>query len=453
MKTSITFFFLILVTSSFSQYEQNFWKSELNFDNGIVFSTFLNIEKTNNQVTITSPKNADVRMFGNFKAKLGRIMGKMPKKGIILRINAYQKGDSLYGNTKIPMFGLLKFKGILTENSFNGDLIKNDTLTIGILKGVKTNENSIDYSHLYPKILEITNDNIYSKIVLQSKEWNKFQKKLKKLCVNAQDDIELYLGFNILAPKLPFSHYNLLVQEEVEEDNQTEELKNIVPTIIFDVKNKNTAYLKIKNFSTSQKELAVTLPKIVEKNYQNLIVDLRDNGGGGIDAAFEFAKYITDKDIEVGYFVTNKLVYSGFQPELFKTLPELQPKSTEEFGNDLKTGKGSKLIFKKPDNPVFSGNLYVLTNVRTGSTCEPLVYVLKNRNMATIIGEKTAGAMLASSYFNFSEKYILKLPIADFYTYDGDRLEGVGVMPNIETASEDALNKALEIINSNVKKE
>ena len=38
------------------------------------------------------------------------------------------------------------------------------------------------------------------------------------------------------------------------------------------------------------------------------------------------------------------------------------------------------------------------------------------------------------------------LPIADFYTYDGVRLEGVGVKPNIETTSENALDKTLELI-------
>jgi C-terminal processing protease CtpA/Prc len=40
------------------------------------------------------------------------------------------------------------------------------------------------------------------------------------------------------------------------------------------------------------------------------------------------------------------------------------------------------------------------------------------------------------------------LPIADFYTYDGIRLDKVGVNPDITVKSEDALNKALEIINN-----
>lgn len=191
------------------------------------------------------------------------------------------------------------------------------------------------------------------------------------------------------------------------------------------------------------------LPQIVENTaYKNLIIDLRNNGGGGIDAAFAFAKYIVKEDMEVGYFPTNKLVYSGYQPEVFNKLPELQPKSTEEFGNELKATPGVKLIFKKPSNPVFTGKLYILTNGYTASTCEPIVYALKNTKNATIIGEKTYGAMLAASPFVVSGKYMLMLPIADFYTYDGARLDQVGVRPDIEVKSENALTKALELISA-----
>jgi C-terminal processing protease CtpA/Prc len=39
------------------------------------------------------------------------------------------------------------------------------------------------------------------------------------------------------------------------------------------------------------------------------------------------------------------------------------------------------------------------------------------------------------------------LPIADFYTYDGIRLDKVGVNPDIAVKSEYAENKTLEIIN------
>lgn len=448
MKLTITIALLFFSITSIAQQNDNIWKSEIDFDSGITFSTFLKFENEDNDFIITSPKNADVRMFGGFKARLGRLLGKSPKKGIIITISGEQKGDSLYGSTKIPVIGQLKFNGIITDNILDGQLTQ-DNIIIGSLKGVKSSENRKNYSHLLPKILNITENNIYSKKNLQTKEWNKHQKKLENLFNKAQDDIELFLGFNMLSSSLSFSHYNLYVGS-LDDENETEDTENTqetASTIIFEEKSDNTAYLKIKNFSSSKKDLSEIFPKIVENNYQNLIIDLRDNGGGGIDAAFEFAKHIVKEDIEVGYFVTNKLDYSEFMPNLFETLPELQPLSTYEFGQFLRKEKGAKLIFKKPSNETYSGNLYILINKNTGSTCEPIAYVLKKKGMATLIGENTAGAMLAASPFKVSEKYILSLPIADFYTFDGNRLEGNGVKPNIETDSEDALKKVMEIIN------
>jgi len=449
MTTQMKFIFLnfalfLFINSSFAQSNPSHFKSEIDFGNGTIISTFLDVAISKGQLTITSPKNADLRIMGG-KARLGRLLGKLPKKGSIITIKGTQEKDSLFGETNIPVFGKLKFKGIVKNKVLSGKLLNNKGISIGSVNGVNSTEDRIIYKELYPKILKTIEDNIYSNNVLKTKEWKKFEKEIDKLCINSHDDIELFFGFNMLAQKLPFTHLTLAITKEMSDD---EEIISTKKSVVFEEKSATTAYLQIKNFSSSTDELAVVLPKIIgNSTFKNLIIDLRDNGGGGISAAFELAKYIVSEDLEVGYFPTNKLQYSGFEPELFKALPSVQPKSTNAFGNQLKASPGVKLIFKKPDNPVFTGNIYVLTNSKTASTCEPIVYALKNRKKAIIIGEKTYGGMLAASPFVASGKYILMVPIADFYTYDGIRLDKVGVSPNIEVKSEKALDKALEIIN------
>lgn len=442
----LNFVLFFLVHPSFAQKNVLHFKSDMDFGGGTVISTFFDVHTVKGRFTITSPKNADVRMAGGGKAKLGRLMGKLPKKGRIVTIKGTQQADSLFGETAIPVFGKLKFKGMVNNEKLSGKLLNTAGISIGTIHGVSSTENRSNYNNLYSSTLKTIKDNIYSKDVLQTKGWKKFEKKTKKLFDKAHDDIELFFGFNMLAQKLPFTHLSLLITEEGVE---SEGIPSTQKTVVFEEKNATTAYLQIKNFSSSQEELAEVLPLIVaNKAYKNLIIDLRNNGGGGVGPAFELAKYIVTEDMEVGYFPTNKLNYSGYQPELFKTLPELQPKNTDEFGDELKKTSGVKLIFKKPENPVFTGNLYVLTNGMTGSTCEPMVYALKNNKRATIIGEKTYGGMLSASPFVVSGKYMLMLPIADFYTYDGVRLDKVGVKPDIEVKSADAVKKALEIINA-----
>ncbi|PBQ33304.1 hypothetical protein CNR22_16485 [Sphingobacteriaceae bacterium] len=440
----LNFLLIFLFNAIFAQNNPGHFKSDIDFGNGTVISTFLDVAIARDKFTITSPKNADVRIVGGVKAKLGRLLGKLPKKGIIVTIKGTEKTDSLWGNANIPMFGKLQFKGIVKNDQLTGELLNKDGKSVGTVKGVNSKEDKIAYKELYPKIIKTIQDNIYSKEVVQTKEWKKFEKKLEKLCSSAHDDIELYFGFSMLTPKLPFTHLYLLI---VQDTTNSEGPANTEKSVFFEEKNNTTAYLKIKNFSSSEKELAEILPKIVANPaYKNLIIDLRNNGGGGVGPAFALAKYIVTEDLEVGYFPTNKLSYSGYQPELFKALPETQPKSTDELGNELRASPGVKLIFKKPSNPVFAGKIYVLTNGYTGSTCEPMVYALKNTKKATIIGEKTYGGMLAASPFVASGKYMLMVPIADFYTYDGVRLDKVGVEPDIKVTSDEALNKAMELI-------
>lgn len=447
MKFIIVNFVLVFLSDvSFAQNDPKHFKTDIDFGNGTVIATFFDVAVRGDQFTMTSPKNADVRIMGG-KARLGRLFGMSPKKGVIITIKGTQRKDSLFGDTNIPMFGKMKFRGIVKNEMLSGELLNNGGVSVGTIQGVSSAEDRMAYSELYPKIVQTIKDNIYSKNVLQTKEWKKFEKDLGKLCNDAYDDIELYFGFSILARKLPFTHLYLLITQDSVGDEETVSTKK---SVFFEEKSDTIAYLQIKNFSTSTEELAAILPEIVANPaFKDLIIDLRDNGGGGVEAAFALAKYIVTEDMEAGYFPTNKLEYSGYQPELFRTLPSVQPKSTEEFGNHLQTTPGAKLIFKKPGNPVFKGNIYVLTNGNTGSTCEPIVYLLKNHKKATIIGETTAGAMLAASPFVVSGKYTLMLPVADFYTYDGIRLDKVGVDPDIKVKSEEALDKALEIIGKN----
>lgn len=444
MKPFLTILFIVFTITIVKSQKSEVFKTDIDLGGGYVITTFLEYSKDENSFRLNSPKNADKRLFGGLKSTLARASGKIQKGGILVSIEGTSKNDSLIGESSIIGFGKLDFKGKIVQNQLQGALYKKDSKTFGTLSGAKTYETRIDFTTLYPKILKLTQENIYSTKELETKDWKKFTIELEKLLGKAQDDIELFFGFNLLSQELPFSHYNLIFQHktEDEEDSGKEE-----PTVIFEQKTPNTVFLKIKNFSTSKKELSEIFPRIVENlTCKNLIIDLRDNGGGGIEAASEFAKYVINEDVEVGYFVTNKLNYKEFDKPLFQSLPDSQPETTDQFIEELKIGKGAKLVFKKHQNQVFTGNLFVLTNNKTASTCEPIVYVLKNLKKATIIGENTAGAMLSAAPFEIQDKYTLFLPIADFYTYDGVRLDQIGVKPSIEVASYMALEKAIELI-------
>ena len=73
----------------------------------------------------------------------------------------------------------------------------------------------------------------------------------------------------------------------------------------------------------------------------------------------------------------------------------------------------------------------MLVNAGTRSGKEILAYGLKSRGYGEVIGERTAGAVLAGRAFILSDDSLLLLAVADVLV-DGRRLEGNGVTPTIE---------------------
>ena len=381
------------------------WKTDIVMGN-FSLTTYLTINQKNSEVVLKSPKNADKRLFGFSKSELGRLSGKLPKKGRFLVIEATQIMDSIIGTAHLPVTGHVEFRGIISEidNSLNGCFIK-DCKVVAVLKGHKSLSCKNDYKSFYPIITDLTQKHIYSEQILQTPEWNVFDKKLKALTNKATDDIELFLGFSVLSPKLPFSHFNLIFQSD-KPLNVSDTLPN-ERTVAFEEKTPSIAYLKIKNFNSSQKEIAAIFPHIIGKGYQNLIIDLRDNWGGGIEAAMELAKYLLKDSVFIGYFVTNQFSYKLDNKTALESLPLTHAKTTDALIEELKNSSGVRLSAPKPDGLTFKGGIYVLTNKNTASTCEPIIYMLKQKKIATIVGETTAGAMLSAAEFTIQDKYKL----------------------------------------------
>ena len=417
------------------------WKADIDMGGGFVLTTFLTAEKKNDEIIITSPHNADVRVLGRAKSYLGRLFGKLPNNGALLKIQGNMKGDSIKGKAFVAIMGKMQFKGLLNHDSISGYLFKNDTVKVGEVSGTLSNETSIDYIRLYTEMTDMVKRHIYNKNILTNSKWIKFQRKFRSLCSKAQDDIELFIGFSMYSSELPFSHFHLIMNKSQESDTVSKK-----KSVLLEEKGRTVGYLKIDNFSTSTEELKYIMPIILKRGYENLIVDLRNNSGGGVEAAYAFAKHIVDSKTDIGYFTTNRFVFDEYDVNIFGQLPEMEPETTDGFIEYLMSANGAKMIINEHQNKVFTGHLYILTNSNTASTCESIVYVLKGRKNVTVIGETTAGAMLSANYFDLYGKYKLVLPVADFFTIDGTRLDGIGVSPDILVDPDSAMVKSLQMI-------
>ena len=63
----------------------------------------------------------------------------------------------------------------------------------------------------------------------------------------------------------------------------------------------------------------------------------------------------------------------------------------------------------------------------------------------TLVGEQTAGQMLSQKMFDVSHGLQIFLPIADYYSSESGRIEGVGIAPDVDVEAGSALIVALEM--------
>jgi carboxyl-terminal processing protease len=79
----------------------------------------------------------------------------------------------------------------------------------------------------------------------------------------------------------------------------------------------------------------------------------------------------------------------------------------------------------------YRGRVVVLIDEYCFSASEALASVVKETRVATLIGRRTAGAMLSANPVAVEGDWTLLLPVWDFRTAQGVRVEGKGVEPEI----------------------
>lgn len=79
----------------------------------------------------------------------------------------------------------------------------------------------------------------------------------------------------------------------------------------------------------------------------------------------------------------------------------------------------------------YAGSVVVLTSPATGSAAEIFSHVLQHHGRATIVGQKTAGAVIYSRQYRLPGGGQIQIPIIDYVGLDGRRLEGRGVTPDV----------------------
>lgn len=162
-------------------------------------------------------------------------------------------------------------------------------------------------------------------------------------------------------------------------------LKSVSATYMLD---DNTGYIRIKSFGeTTYAELLVSLVKLGEEGFQNLVIDLRDNTGGYLQSAVQIANEFLPK---------NKLI----------VYTEGRKSPRQEYLSD---GRGS---YKQLP-------LVVLINEGSASASEILAGAMQDNDRAMVIGRRSFGKGLVQKQIEFSDGSMVRLTVARYYTPSG----------------------------------
>jgi len=142
-----------------------------------------------------------------------------------------------------------------------------------------------------------------------------------------------------------------------------------------------------------------------------IVIDLRDNGGGEADAMADFASTLLPAGVSLGRFTDRE------------GRVRLEPTTR------------SVLLSSADSIARFHGRVVVLTNERTASAAEVFTAAMRESSRAVVVGEETCGCVLGiERRQQLPDGGVLDISETDYHTAAGERLEGVGLRPDVAVA-------------------
>lgn len=142
--------------------------------------------------------------------------------------------------------------------------------------------------------------------------------------------------------------------------------------------------------------------KTIRKNHtQNLIIDLRVNGGGDINKAINLMKYLRKDSFRIAdtafSIAKNFNPYARFiSKSLWNNIALIFATREHKDGN-YHFGYWERHVFRPKKRNHFDGRVYILTNGLTFSAASMLCALVKGRENITLVGEETGGGWYGNS--------------------------------------------------------
>lgn len=204
-----------------------------------------------------------------------------------------------------------------------------------------------------------------------------------------------------------------------EGDKEPKEVKIVrevinMPTLDTELRKDGIFVIKLYSFSANASNLfRSAIKKFAESGSDKLLLDLRGNPGGYLDAAV---------DISSWFLPTGKVIV------------------TEDYGNNKKPE-----VYRSRGYDIFNNNLkfVILINGGSASASEIVAGAMQDHGKAKLVGEKSFGKGSVQETMKITKDTLLKITVAKWLTPNGNLIAEKGLTPDYEVAftQKDADNK------------
>ena len=199
-----------------------------------------------------------------------------------------------------------------------------------------------------------------------------------------------------------------------------------IPTVETKKREDGIFVISLYNFSADSPNLfRGALREFVDSGYSKLILDLRNNPGGYLEAAIDMASWF----LPPGKVVVKEHFGKNKEDEVYRS------KGYNIFNDRLK--------------------LVILLNKGSASASEILAGALADHGVAKLVGEKSFGKGSVQELLDVTPDTSLKVTVAEWLTPNGEQISGKGLTPDIsvertlkdyENKKDPQMDKAVETL-------
>ena len=182
-----------------------------------------------------------------------------------------------------------------------------------------------------------------------------------------------------------------------------------VPSVFHEMMDGLTGYIRIESFdSATTTQFSAAMADLTGQGMTGLILDLRNNPGGSLDAV----AFVAD------YFI---------------------PEGISAFIVDANDDRRNLYT----DENYFGQPLVVLVNNRSASASELLSGAIQDTGVGIVIGEQTFGKGIVQHFRRLSDGSAIKATVAQYFTPSGTVIHGEGVTPDVEVEMDEATSRMI----------